>query len=119
MKVDKTEVARIFREMVDFLAIKGENPFRIRAYEKAADLIEHLSPEENVLFPDSSPRKRNEVPWERFLKVGTIYCCRRGKVAIRLKLIIPILKREITVSLGSASSSDTMLNSSMAWTILS
>jgi len=42
-KATKVEVAKIFREMADFLAIKGENPFRIRAYERAADIIEHLS----------------------------------------------------------------------------
>lgn len=42
-KADKTKVAQIFKEMADFLAIKGESPFRIRAYERAADAIEHLS----------------------------------------------------------------------------
>lgn len=43
VKANKTEIARIFREMADFLAIKGENLFRIRAYEKTADVLEHLS----------------------------------------------------------------------------
>lgn len=43
MKVDNARIARIFREMADLLSIKGENPFRIRAYEKAADVLEHLS----------------------------------------------------------------------------
>lgn len=28
--------------MAEFLSIKGENPFRIRAYEKAADALEHI-----------------------------------------------------------------------------
>ena len=42
VKPDKVEIARIFREMADLLAIKGENPFRIRAYEKAADVLEHF-----------------------------------------------------------------------------
>lgn len=42
-RANKGEVAKIFKEMADFLSIQGENPFRIRAYEKAADAIEHLS----------------------------------------------------------------------------
>ncbi len=42
MKVDSAKVCQIFREMADFLSIKGENPFRVRAYEKAAETLEHL-----------------------------------------------------------------------------
>jgi len=42
MEISSAKVARIFREMADFLSLKGENPFRVRAYEKAADALEHL-----------------------------------------------------------------------------
>ncbi|MFQ6067101.1 MAG: DNA polymerase/3'-5' exonuclease PolX, partial [bacterium] len=42
MKVDSARICQIFREMADFLSIKGENPFRVRAYEKAAETLEHL-----------------------------------------------------------------------------
>ncbi|MFQ5835552.1 MAG: DNA polymerase/3'-5' exonuclease PolX [bacterium] len=42
MKVDSAKICQIFREMADFLSIKGENPFRVRAYEKAAETLEHL-----------------------------------------------------------------------------
>jgi|Deesub1362A_J573_1020465.scaffolds.fasta_scaffold00077_79 DNA polymerase (family 10) len=34
------EIANIFRKIADLLEIKGENPFRIRAYRKAAQNIE-------------------------------------------------------------------------------
>lgn len=37
------EVARIFNEIADILEIKGENPFRIRAYRRAAQNIEGLA----------------------------------------------------------------------------
>ncbi|MFH1458121.1 MAG: DNA polymerase/3'-5' exonuclease PolX [Candidatus Omnitrophota bacterium] len=37
------EVADIFRDMAKILEIKGDNPFRIRAYERAAQNIEGLS----------------------------------------------------------------------------
>ena len=36
------EISAIFREISDILEIKGDNPFRIRAYERAAQNIESL-----------------------------------------------------------------------------
>jgi len=36
------DMARIFEQMADLLEIKGENPFKIRAYRRAAQVIEHL-----------------------------------------------------------------------------
>ncbi len=37
------EIAQIFREIAQILEIKGDNPFRIRAYERAAQNIEGLT----------------------------------------------------------------------------
>ncbi len=37
------EIAEIFRKTAQLLDIKGENPFRIRAYERAAQTIESLT----------------------------------------------------------------------------
>ncbi len=37
------EIARAFSEIADLLELKGENPFRIRAYRRAAQNIESLS----------------------------------------------------------------------------
>lgn len=37
------EIASIFHQMADLLEIKGTNPFRIRAYRKAADNMESLT----------------------------------------------------------------------------
>jgi len=36
MPVHNSDVAEIFNRIADFLEIKGENPFRIRAYRDAA-----------------------------------------------------------------------------------
>jgi len=36
------EIGKIFRQIVNILEIKGENPFRIRAYERAARNIETM-----------------------------------------------------------------------------
>ena len=37
------EVATVFKKIADLLEIRGENPFRIRAYQKAAQNIENLA----------------------------------------------------------------------------
>ncbi len=50
MKVSKDKIVQTFREMADFLSIKRENPFRIRAYEKAADALGHLSDDLGELY---------------------------------------------------------------------
>ncbi|MDT8903110.1 DNA polymerase/3'-5' exonuclease PolX [Anaeroselena agilis] len=39
---DKQELARIFAEVAVLLELKGENPFKIRAYETAARILEEL-----------------------------------------------------------------------------
>jgi DNA polymerase (family 10) len=38
-----TEVAALFNEIADFLEIKGENPFRVRAYRRAVQTMEGLT----------------------------------------------------------------------------
>ncbi len=38
-----TEIASLFNEVADFLEVKNENPFRIRAYRRAAQAVEGLS----------------------------------------------------------------------------
>ena len=37
------EIATLFSEIADFLEIKGENPFRVRAYRRAAQTMEGLA----------------------------------------------------------------------------
>jgi len=39
--MENLAIARIFSEIADLLEIKGENPFKIRAYRNAADTIAH------------------------------------------------------------------------------
>lgn len=38
-----TRVAQVFRDIADILELKGENVFRVRAYRRAADVIEGVS----------------------------------------------------------------------------
>ena len=91
--VDNTKVARIFREMADLLAIKGENPFRIRAYERAADIIETLSGNVGELYREG---KLNKIPGigkgilekiETIIKTGTLPAYEELKSALPPGLI--------------------------------
>ncbi|MFN0152320.1 MAG: DNA polymerase/3'-5' exonuclease PolX [bacterium] len=47
--IDKTNVARILREIAALLEIRGENPFKARAYENAARAIEGTTEEFGAL----------------------------------------------------------------------
>jgi len=40
--VKNSEVAKVFEDIADFLELKGENVFKVRAYQKAVRSIEHL-----------------------------------------------------------------------------
>jgi DNA polymerase/3'-5' exonuclease PolX len=42
MKVHNTQIAERFNRLAELLEIQGANPFRIRAYRKAAQTIESL-----------------------------------------------------------------------------
>ncbi len=47
------EVARQFELMADLLEIKGENPFRIRAYRRAAQNVESLTEDVEILVGEN------------------------------------------------------------------
>ena len=56
--MDNLAIARVFAEIGDLLEIKGENPFKIRAYRNASETIVHtaerlatLSPAERLAIP--------------------------------------------------------------------
>jgi DNA polymerase (family X) len=41
--LDNAAVARVLSEIADFLELKGENPFKIRAYRNGADIVGHAA----------------------------------------------------------------------------
>lgn len=67
------EIAKIFNEIADLLEIKGENPFRIRAYRRAAQNIEGL------------PKNLEDISHEDFLKIPGIGQDLAGKIEEYLK----------------------------------
>lgn len=52
-------IARIFQEIADFLELQAENPFKIRAYQKAARTIENLPVELEQVMKEG---KLREIP---------------------------------------------------------
>ncbi|MBU1122286.1 MAG: DNA polymerase/3'-5' exonuclease PolX [Candidatus Omnitrophota bacterium] len=53
------EVACIFREIAQILELKGDNPFRIRAYEKAAQNVERLDKDIEIVAGED---KLTQIP---------------------------------------------------------
>ena len=47
-----TAVAKVFQDIADFLELKGENPFKIRAYQRAARSIDHLPKEIEIMLEE-------------------------------------------------------------------
>ncbi len=47
-----SEIARVFQDMADLLELKEENIFKIRAYRRAAQVIEHLPKEMAVMLDE-------------------------------------------------------------------
>ena len=53
------EIAKVFQDIAELLEIMGENPFKIRAYQRAAHTIEHLPAELEQLAREDRLR---EIP---------------------------------------------------------
>ena len=57
--MENAEVAKVFQDIADLLELKGENVFKIRAYQKAVFSLEHLPEEVEQLVREERLR---EVP---------------------------------------------------------
>ena len=58
LNLDNLAIARVLAEIGDLLEIKGENPFKIRAYRNAAETIAHSAER----LADLTPRRRLAIP---------------------------------------------------------
>ena len=52
-----TAIAKIFQDIADLLELKAENPFKIRAYQRAARTIEHLPKEMEIMLEEGEDLK--------------------------------------------------------------
>lgn len=53
MAIHNSEIAAAFTELADFLETQGDNPYRVRAYRKAARIISNLPKEVEVLITEN------------------------------------------------------------------
>lgn len=60
--MENSEFAKIFWKMADFLELKEENPFKIRAYRKAAQNIESLSKSVEEIYDQGGIKALQAVP---------------------------------------------------------
>lgn len=56
------DIAKIFDEIADILEVKGENPFRIRAYRRAARTIETLTQDLKVIAERGGVSELKKIP---------------------------------------------------------
>ena len=52
-----TDIAKVFNDIADLLELKGENVFKIRAYQKAARAIEHYPKEIKIMLEEGEDLK--------------------------------------------------------------
>jgi len=60
--MENQEFSKIFFEVAELLELKGDNPFRVRAYQKAAQNIESLSENIENVFKKGGPEALEKVP---------------------------------------------------------
>jgi len=57
--VKNSDIAKVFQDIADLLELKGENPFKIRAYQRVVRSIEHLPVEVEQLVKED---RLKEIP---------------------------------------------------------
>jgi DNA polymerase (family 10) len=62
MPVENAEIARLFRQTADLLELKGENPFRIRAYQGAARTVDELPGPVEELIAKGDGKRLTKLP---------------------------------------------------------
>ena len=84
MALDNVGIARVLGEIADLLELKGENPFKIRAYRNGADLVAN-SPEQ---VADLDAAQLRDWPGiGKDLSARLVEICQTGTCAIHQELI--------------------------------
>jgi len=76
-----TAIAKVFQDMADLLELKGENPFKIRAYQRAARTIEHLPKEIEIMLEEGEDLQTIPGVGEAIAKKST-ELVRTGKLRV-------------------------------------
>ena len=84
MALDNLAVARVLGEIADLLELRGDNPFKIRAYRTGAEIVSN-SPEPVAGLTDVQLREWNGIG--RDLSVRIVEICQTGSCQIHAELL--------------------------------
>src|SRR5580704_10342425 len=87
--MDKKEIAGIFEEMGALLELKGENPFRVRAYYNAARMIDGLPEDIGTLLKEERLTDVKGIGKDLAAKVAELYTTGKLKAYDELKASLP------------------------------
>jgi len=87
--MDNVQIAEIFKNTAKLLEIKGDNPFKVRAYERAAFNIENLLVDLSVFIRDKRLQSIPGIGKDLALKIEEIVNTKKLKFYEELKKEIP------------------------------
>ncbi|MBN2120844.1 MAG: DNA polymerase/3'-5' exonuclease PolX [Candidatus Omnitrophica bacterium] len=87
--MENQEIAQVFREIATILELKGDNPFRIRAYQKAAQNIESLTENLSDLVKRNSLENISGIGKDLAAKIKEIIETGRLRKYEKLKKSLP------------------------------
>jgi DNA polymerase (family 10) len=87
--MDKREIAEVFEEIGALLDLKGENPFRVRAYNNAARMIDGLQEDLGTLIKDERLTDIKGIGKDLAAKIIELYTTGKLKAYDELKSAMP------------------------------
>lgn len=87
--LDKLEIAKALREIAGLMQIKGENPYKARAYENGADAVEGLDEEIGVLVDEKRLTSFRGIGSALAAVIADLYLTGRSEVLDKLREELP------------------------------
>jgi DNA polymerase (family 10) len=87
--MDKKEIAEVFEEIGALLELKGENPFRVRAYYNAARMIDGLQQDLGALIKEEKLTEIKGIGKDLAGKIAELYTTGKLKAYDELKASMP------------------------------
>src|SRR5438876_5346442 len=87
--MDKKEIAEVFEEIAALLDLKGENPFRVRAYLNAARMIDGLQEDIGTLIKEDRLTEIKGIGKDLAGKIAELYTTGKLKAYDELKASMP------------------------------
>ena len=87
--MDKGEIAEVFEEIATLLELKGENPFRIRAYQNAARMVDGLQEDLGKLIAENRLTEIKGIGKDLAGKIAELHATGKLKAHDELKASMP------------------------------